>query len=191
VSHALTIEAELVAPILAVKGPELMLLVDDDLALPLSSDVGRGLRLGAEPLALRRQDLELDCIDLVGEILKFIDKAAIAATREIARLIDREASSDLDIRKDAHPDARVLEFVGHILEPVALLIERANVCDVREHRAIGERAAHDRFDVLGKLCAASANVLEELVGVRILPTRIRAEGFGPGPESWTWKVDHP
>lgn len=32
-------------------------------------------------------------------------------------------------------------------------------------------------------------VLAELVGVRIVPVQIRAEGFGPGPESVTWKVE--
>lgn len=31
-------------------------------------------------------------------------------------------------------------------------------------------------------------VLEELVGVRIRPVRVRAEGFANGPESFTWQV---
>lgn len=35
------------------------------------------------------------------------------------------------------------------------------------------------------------HVLEELVGVRIDPLQVRAEGFGPGPESITWTVVRP
>lgn len=31
-------------------------------------------------------------------------------------------------------------------------------------------------------------VVDELVGVRISPAQVRAEGFGPGPESVTWSV---
>jgi hypothetical protein len=34
-------------------------------------------------------------------------------------------------------------------------------------------------------------VLEELVGVCIHPRQVRAEGFGPGPESYTWVVETP
>lgn len=33
-----------------------------------------------------------------------------------------------------------------------------------------------------------ANVLAELTGLRIHPVRIRAEGFGAGPQSFTWLV---
>lgn len=34
----------------------------------------------------------------------------------------------------------------------------------------------------------SQQVVDELVGVRIHPVRVRAEGFGNGPESFTWQV---
>ena len=33
------------------------------------------------------------------------------------------------------------------------------------------------------------NIKEELVGVRIVASQIRAEGFGTGAESFTWKVE--
>ncbi|MCL6650343.1 MAG: hypothetical protein K6U89_18725 [Chloroflexi bacterium] len=35
------------------------------------------------------------------------------------------------------------------------------------------------------------NILAELIGVRIRPLQVRAEGFGPGPESYTWRVEVP
>jgi hypothetical protein len=31
-------------------------------------------------------------------------------------------------------------------------------------------------------------IVGELIGVRIQPIRVRAEGFGNGPESFTWQV---
>ncbi|GIW06983.1 MAG: hypothetical protein KatS3mg060_1788 [Dehalococcoidia bacterium] len=33
-----------------------------------------------------------------------------------------------------------------------------------------------------------ANIIAELVGVHIRPLQVRAEGFGGGPESYTWEV---
>ncbi len=33
------------------------------------------------------------------------------------------------------------------------------------------------------------NVVAELIGIRVRPTQIRAEGFGSGAESHTWKID--
>jgi hypothetical protein len=36
----------------------------------------------------------------------------------------------------------------------------------------------------------AANVAAELIGVRIRPLQIRVEGFGNGPESFTWKPRH-
>lgn len=35
----------------------------------------------------------------------------------------------------------------------------------------------------------AANVAAELIGVRIRPLQIRVEGFGNGPESFTWRPD--
>ena len=46
------------------------------------------------------------------------------------------------------------------------------------HRARGWLKAPER---------SAANVAEELIGVRIRPLQIRVEGFGNGPESFTWK----
>lgn len=36
---------------------------------------------------------------------------------------------------------------------------------------------------------AMANIREELVGVRIVPRQIRAEGFGTGAQSFTWTME--
>ena len=49
----------------------------------------------------------------------------------------------------------------------------------RRHHAAGRQLApeRDRDRVVG-----------ELVGVRVEPLQVRAEGFGPGPESVTWQV---
>jgi hypothetical protein len=46
------------------------------------------------------------------------------------------------------------------------------------HRARGWTRAPER---------TAANVAEELIGVRIRPLQIRVEGFGNGPESFTWR----
>jgi hypothetical protein len=42
-------------------------------------------------------------------------------------------------------------------------------------------AGHERAPVRD-----AENVRRELVGVRVLPVRVRAEGFGIGAESFTW-----
>lgn len=46
-------------------------------------------------------------------------------------------------------------------------------------RAAGRTLAPQRDD---------EDVLANLVGVRVQPTQIRAEGFAKGPESWTWRL---
>src|SRR5690554_1838551 len=161
VRHALTIKSELIAPILSVERPELVLFIHDDLTLTLSGDIRGGLRLGAEALTLRGQDLELDGVDLVRKVLELIDKTSIAAASKITGLVDGVAPRDLDIGEDAHADARVLEFVRHLLEALALLIEHANIGDVREDRAIGERAPHDTFDIFGEHGVTGADIAKE------------------------------
>src|SRR5690606_32057718 len=146
----------------AVEGPELVLLVDDDLALAGGRDLGGGLGLGAQTLALRGEDLELDGVDLERQIPQVVDEPVVAATGEVARLIDGEAPRELDVGEDARADGGVLELGGHGVEPLALLLEDADVLDVGEDGAVGERAAHDAADALGQLRLTRAHLEEEL-----------------------------
>jgi hypothetical protein len=47
------------------------------------------------------------------------------------------------------------------------------------HLARGQTRAPTRSD---------DNVREELVGIRVLPVQVRAEGFGAGAQSFTWEI---
>ena len=54
------------------------------------------------------------------------------------------------------------------------------------------RAMDDASRAAGRTLAPRRNdddVLANLVGVRINPSQIRAEGFAQGPQTWTWNVD--
>lgn len=53
------------------------------------------------------------------------------------------------------------------------------------------RAMDDASRAAGRTLAPRRDdddVLANLVGVRVTPTQIRAEGFGQGPQSWTWRM---
>jgi hypothetical protein len=76
------------------------------------------------------------------------------------------------------PRVVFLRGVARFLDDEALVAayERQS----RRNREAGRQLAPERD---------ADEVVRELVGVRVEPVQVRAEGFGPGPESVTWQVE--
>ncbi len=173
----MTIEPELIAPVLPFERPYDVLAVSlDGPGGPGGS--GRSGLLVADLLgqlaAAGVQDLDEDGGGLVQQLLKLLEEPLVSASGEVSGVIHGDGASGRDILQDPGADGRVSERGWHLVEALLLFVEDPDVLQVSEQGTVAEGVTDHSGDLggeLGALLADSSEEFEEGGVILVLPDR--------------------